>query len=141
MAALSDKSNSTNVAITRTYRDIPLSFQKHPGTGDVRPLKDIDAVKQSVKNLILTNFGDRPFQFDIGSNVTSLLFEPASGFTAQAIKTEILECLRTKEPRVNGVTVRVTDNSERNAYVINLAYNVISLNLEVESSFYLRRLR
>ena len=141
MAALSDKSNSTNVAITRTYRDIPLSFQKHPGTGDVRPLKDIDAVKQSVKNLILTNFGDRPFQFDIGSNVTSLLFEPASGFTAQAIKTEILECLRTKEPRVNGVTVRVTDNSDRNAYVINLAYNVISLNLEVESSFYLRRLR
>ena len=141
MAALSDKSNSTNVAITRTYRDIPLSFQKHPGTGDVRPLKDIDAVKQSVKNLILTNFGDRPFQFDVGSNVTSLLFEPASGFTAQAIKTEILECLRTKEPRVNGVTVRVTDNSERNAYVINLAYNVISLNLEVESSFYLRRLR
>ena len=71
MASLSDKSNSTNVAITRTYRDIPLSFQKHPGTGDVRPLKDIDAVKQSVKNLILTNFGDRPFQFDIGSNVTS----------------------------------------------------------------------
>lgn len=141
MAALSDKSNSTNVAITRTYRDIPLSFQKHPGTGDVRPLKDIDAVKQSVKNLILTNFGDRPFQFDVGSNVTSLLFEPASGFTAQAIKTEILECLRTKEPRVNGVTVRVTDNSDRNAYVINLAYNVISLNLEVESSFYLRRLR
>ena len=141
MAALSDKSNSTNVAITRTYRDIPLSFQKHPGTGDVRPLKDIDAVKQSVKNLILTNFGDRPFQFDVGSNVTSLLFEPASGFTAQAIKTEILECLRTKEPRVNGITVRVTDNSDRNAYVINLAYNVISLNLEVESSFYLRRLR
>lgn len=141
MASLSDKSNSTNVAITRTYRDIPLSFQKHPGTGDVRPLRDIDAVKQSVKNLILTNFGDRPFQFDIGSNVTSLLFEPASSFTAQAIKTEILECLRTKEPRVNGVTVRVTDNSDRNAYVINLSYNVISLNLEVESSFYLRRLR
>jgi phage baseplate assembly protein W len=141
MAALSDKSNSTNVSIKRQYRDISLSFLKHPGTGDVRPLTDIDAVKQSVKNLILTNFGDRPFQFDIGSNVTSLLFEPASNFTAQAIKTEILECLRTKEPRINGTTVRITDNSDRNSYVISLYYNVISLNLEVESSFYLRRLR
>ena len=141
MAALSDKSLSTNVAIKRKYRDSPLSFLKHPGTNDVRPLTDIEAVKQSVKNLILTNYGDRPFQFDIGSNVTSLLFEPASGFTSNAIKTEILECLRTKEPRVNGVTVRVSDNSDRNAYKVTLSYNVITLNLEVESSFYLRRLR
>tara|TARA_X000001316_G_C910125_1_gene25677 strand:- start:241 stop:624 length:384 start_codon:yes stop_codon:yes gene_type:complete len=125
----------------KKYRDLPLSFLKHPGTGDVRPINDIDAVKQSVKNLILTNFGDRPFQSKIGSNVSSLLFELVSPFTVEALRRNIETTLREQEPRVNGVIVNVFDDSDRNAYIVKLNYNIVSLNVNVETSFFLRRLR
>ena len=138
---LSDTSNSTQVAITRKYADLPLSFIQHPGTGDIRPLNDLDAVKQSVKNLILTNFGDRPFHPEIGGNVTSYLFEPANGLTAYAIEEEIKKVLKEHEPRVNGVTIRVQDNVDANSFIVHLQYNVLALNVEVQSSFYLKRLR
>ena len=141
---LSDFNNntgSTRVAVKRKYADLPLSFLKHPGTGDIRPLKDIDAVKQSVKNLILTNFGERPFQQGLGGNVTSYLFEPGSGITSYTIQEEIKKVLEEHEPRVNGVTVSVIDDLDRNGFIVNLQYNVLALNTEVESSFYLKRLR
>ena len=131
--ALTDNRNSVTISMPKKYRDLPLSFLKHPGTGDVRPINDIDAVKQSVKNLILTNFGDRPFQSKIGSNVTSLLFELVSPFTIEALRRNIETTLREQEPRVNGVIVNVFDNSDRNAYVIHLNYNVVSLNVNVET--------
>jgi len=139
--ALTDNRNSVTISMPKKYRDLPLSFLKHPGTGDVRPINDIDAVKQSVKNLILTNFGDRPFQSKIGSNVTSLLFELVSPFTVEALRRNIETTLREQEPRVNGVIVNIFDDSDRNAYIVHLNYNVVSLNVNVETSFFLRRLR
>ena len=139
--ALTDNRNSVTISMPKKYRDLPLSFLKHPGTGDVRPINDIDAVKQSVKNLILTNFGERPFQSKIGSNVTSLLFELVSPFTVEALRRNIETTLREQEPRVNGVIVNIFDDSDRNAYIVHLNYNVVSLNVNVETSFFLRRLR
>ena len=138
---LSDSKSSIRVSIPKAYKDLSLAFLKHPGTNDVRPLSDIDAVKQSVKNLILTNHGDRPFNYKIGSNLTSLLFEPVGPFTSNAIRTEITEVLAKNEPRINGVRVNVFDESERNAYIIRLVYTVVSLNTEVDTQFYLKRLR
>jgi phage baseplate assembly protein W len=141
MAAVSDSRTSIRTTMPQRYRDLPLSFIKHPGTGDVRPLNDINAVKQSVKNLILTNYGERPFAPRIGGNVTKYLFEPANPFTAQSIQREIEETIKKQEKRVSGVIVQVADNSEANGYVIQLQYTVVSLNVEVETSFFLQRLR
>ena len=139
--ALSDNKSSVRVAKKQAYSDLPIAFTKHPGTGDIRPIKDIDAVKQSVKNLILTNFGERPFQPNIGSNVTSYLFEPVSAFTVQALRSNIERTLKEQEPRINGVTVTIFDKADENAYAIQLNYNIISLNVSLQSNFYLRRLR
>lgn len=139
--ALYDNKNSQQVSIPKRYRDLPMSFTKHPGTGDVKPVVDIESVKQSVKNLILTNYGERPFKPNLGSNVTSFLFEPANPFTSQALKREIDTTLKEQEPRVNGITTRVFDDADRNAYIIELSYNIVSLNTRVETSFFLRRLR
>jgi phage baseplate assembly protein W len=138
---LSDNSSSTRVAIKRKYADLALSFLKHPGTGDIRPLNDLDAVKQSVKNLVLTNFGERPFHPEIGGNVTSYLFENANGLTSFAIEEEIKKVITEHEPRVNGVTIKVQDNMDANAFIVHMQYNVLALNVEVQSSFYLKRLR
>ena len=70
---------------TRLYRDIALSFETNAATKDVIVKKDVDAVKQSVKNLILTNHYERPFHPEIGSGITNLLFEPLDPITANSL--------------------------------------------------------
>ena len=123
------------------YADIPLDLKIHPNLYDVRPLKDTRAVQQSVKNLVLSNFADRPFQPELGSNVTALLFEPADVGTAIAIREEIVRVLTDHEPRVANITVEVFDNSDRNAYQINIGYTVVISDTREETNFYLERLR
>ena len=132
---------SSNIASSSVYSDLDLLFPIHPARNDITPLKYIEAVKQSVKNLVLTNFFERPFHPEIGGNVTSKLFEPADKFTAIEIRDEIKEVLKNFEPRVNGVNVEVFDNLDANAFVVNIGFNVIFLQVETEVSFNLQRLR
>ncbi len=137
---------SSNIATTSVYSDLSLQMtgftlnqsSTHKEAGIV---KDIEAVKQSVKNLVLTNFFERPFHPEIGGNVTAKLFEPADRFTAIEIRDEIKEVLKNFEPRVNGVNVEVFDNLDANAFVVNIGFNVIYLQVETEVSFNLQRLR
>ena len=137
-----NKDRSSNVSKRGLYSDLPINFKDvHPNYKDIIALKDIDAVKQSVQNLILTNRGERPFQPKIGSNITRLLFEPADLFTASAIKSEIITVLKRYEPRVTDITVQVFDNSDRNAYNIIIGFRVIFSEIPQEINFYLERLR
>ena len=96
------------------YSDLNLFFQRNPN--DISPLRDIDAVRQSVKNLVLTNFFERPFHPELGSNVTALLFEPADQFTGIAIRDEIQKVVEEFEPRVNNVVVQVFADIDANRY-------------------------
>lgn len=142
--ALSDynKNRSSNVLRRNLYSDLPINFKDvHPNLKDILPLRDIDAVKQSVISLILTNQGERPFQPDIGSNITRLLFEPADVFTASAIQREIHAVLKRFEPRVTNIVVQVFDNSDRNAYDITIGFQIIFSEEPQEVNFYLERLR
>ncbi len=141
--ALSDVNPAPQkVAHKNLYTDFPLFFPRtHPGTRDLASVKDLDAVKQAVKTLVLTNFNERPFHPEIGSNVTALLFEPADAFTANAIKEEIIYVLKKYEPRTNGHTVEVSDNSDRNAYEVTIGFNIIFSPTREEINFYLQRLR
>jgi len=113
----------------------------HPQLDDITPLKDIDAVRQAVKNLILTNFYDRPFHPELGSGVTALLFENASIFTAMRIRDEIKRVLEDHEPRVNVIDVDIVDNSDANVYHISIAFNIIHIQRDAEVSFNLQRIR
>ena len=130
---------SSNVAKSRTYSDLNLAMPIHPERKDITPLRDIDAVKQSVKNLVLTNFFESPFHPEIGGNVTAKLFENADMFTAIAIRDEIKTVIQEFEPRVD--QVNVFDDVDRNSYVVNISFNVIFLQIETEISFNLQRLR
>ena len=132
---------SSNISKVVTYSDLDLSFLIHPVLNDVTPLRDLDAVKQAVKNLVLTNFYERPFHPEIGGNVSAKLFEPADRFTASEIRDEIKEVLKRYEPRVNGVNVSVYDRSDANAYTVNIAFNIIFLQIETDVTFNLQRLR
>ena len=96
-------------ASIREYTDLNLSFSKHPVTGDVARLQGADAVKRSVKNLVMTNFYERPFQPSLGCGVYQTLFEPMTTITAQKLQTIITEAIEAYEPRVklNGVIVKL----------------------------------
>ncbi len=140
----SDAQGSTKASITSRellYSDFDLSFIKHPNTKDVTILKDIDAVKQSVKNLILTAQGERPFQPLLGSNVRRLLFEPVDDFTAFDIKEEVQTTLSNFEPRIKILNIDVVSDSDNNRFRLSIEFQMIT-NLETgTTSFYLERIR
>lgn len=133
---------TTNVARQVLFSDLDLRMNIHPLRQDIVPLFDTEAVKNAVKNLVLTNFNERPFQPFLGSNIRALLFEPLDGFTARTIKTEITYVIERYEPRVNGVNVIVSEDSDNNAYNISVYFNIAGIpNSGNTVDFQLRRLR
>ena len=130
------------VAAIQTYSDLDLRDPFiSPFTKDVIPVTDIMAVKNAVRNLVLTNFYETPFDPFRGSNIRALLFENANTYTALAINKEITRVLIQHEPRVNVTGVNVVDNSDVNAYEVTINFNIIALNTEAALNFYLERIR
>ena len=107
---------------TRLYKDISLSFTRHPITGDIAKLTDADAVKRSVSNLINTDFYERPFHPEIGSDVRRTLFEPVDETTAMNLTTYIEEVIVNYEPRADLASVRVDADIDRNGYNIVIEF-------------------
>ena len=132
---------STLVSRSQSYSDLDLSLTLHPDFHDIIPLQDIDAVTNAVRNLLLTNFNERPFQPDVGGNLRGLLFEPADQFTIHAVKQYITRCLIKFESRVDSVSIDITDDSDNNQYVVQLSFQVISLAQNVDMTIYLQRIR
>ena len=131
----------TNRASNRVYSDLDLSFAKHPVYNDIMPLKDIEAVKQSVRNLLLTNRGERLFRPTMGSGVFDLLFENAGVFTYQAVRDNIMDTLKILEPRVNQISVDISDDSDNNTLNVRVQFNITGVANNQSVDFYLERLR
>lgn len=131
---------SAVVSRRKPYSDLDVTLTRDV-TNDISPLKDIDAVKAAVKNLVLTSFGERPFQPNLGSAVKSILFEPADRISIAILKDSIYTVLQKNEPRIDSITIQIYDESENNRYMVDLGFRVISLNQEVDVSFYLQRVR
>jgi phage baseplate assembly protein W len=144
MMALSDYNGATvsgTVAQKRLYADFDMMMSIHPIKKTLSPLKDIDAVKASVKHLVLTNFYERPFQPQLGSNLRALLFEQADAFTAIALKKAIIDVLIEYEPRVDNITCQISDDPDNNSYVVTVGFTVISLSSNTEVTLSVQRLR
>ena len=112
---------------TRLYSDLGLSFERNVATKDLIVKKDVDAVKQSVRNLILTNHYERPFHPEIGSNVTALLFEPMNPITANVLQRTIAEVIENFEPRARLVSVIASAQPDRNAYEVTISFYVVNV--------------
>lgn len=132
---------STQVARSQVYSDLDLSLTLHPDFHDIIPLTDIDAVSNAVRNLLVTNFTEFPFQMDVGGNISALLFEPADPFTLHALQQYITRCLLKFEPRIDNVIVDVIDDSDNNQYSVELTFRVINLAQTVDMTVYLQRIR
>jgi phage baseplate assembly protein W len=142
MRAQSDYNESKSIVVSRNsiYSDLDLAFGIHPVYKDVLPINDIDAVKNSIKNLVLTNYYERPFQPDLGGNISALLFENGNAFTAYEIQERIADLIEKYETRVEDVTVNVVDDIDVNAYRVTIRFTVIN-RTDAELVFYLTRIR
>jgi hypothetical protein len=141
---LSDKNvrekQSQIVSKRRQYSDFDLRLEPII-KNDIVPLTDIDAVKTSVRNLILTNHSDRPFQPYLGCNLRALLFEPADQFTIFALHEDIRFNLLKFEPRIKDLSIRVRYDDAQSTYNISLAFTIIAQNQAVEMTIRLQRIR
>lgn len=132
---------SALVSRGKQYADLDLSLIPHPNKKDIIPLTDIAAVRNAVKNLVLTGRYERPFQPEISSGVTSLLFENSTPDTIFMLKSNIRDVISKYEPRVSNVYVQVQDDSDNNAYYVTITFNVVSVDTETEVQLYLERVR
>ena len=142
---LSDK-NSTDylarpVSRKRAYSDFDGAMNLHPIRNDLVSVTDTDAVRQSVRNLILTNHYEVPFAPSRGGNLASVLFEQVTRFTSLDVENSIRSTLESDEPRIDQISVIVNDQSDSNAYYVTVFFRIISTNVQAEINFNLERVR
>lgn len=135
------QTETTPSNLLRTFKDLDLSFNIHPIKKDINKHTAERAIINSVKNLLLTNHFERPFQPFLGSNIRSLLFEPMDGIIAKAIDTEIRNTLRNFEPRVEMVDLVVVADYDNNGFNVTLTVRPINLSNSIQINFFLERVR
>jgi phage baseplate assembly protein W len=131
---------------TPDYIDLDLDFIPHPTTRDVVKKRGVDAIKRSVRNLILTNYYDRPFRSYIGSNAQRILFDNINPLTANFLKDAIIETIVNFEPRVELLNdenrgVKVTVSPDNNGYNVRIAFIIINRGEPASINIFLERLR
>tara|TARA_E500000178_G_scaffold339637_1_gene381337 strand:- start:990 stop:1418 length:429 start_codon:yes stop_codon:yes gene_type:complete len=136
------QSQNTSTRNVRQYSDLDLFFGKRNSDSDVNRITDIQAVKRSVRNLVLLNHFEKPFHPEIGSGVRDMLFELMTPVTAQILTRKIEDVITNFEPRARLVSVRALPNLDRNAYEVYIEFYVINTPTElVDVSVLLERLR
>ena len=132
LTALRDaERNNESTLNVKTYRDLDLFFTRRSRDSDVNVLTNVTAVKRSVRNLVLTNFYEKPFHPEIGSGVRDLLFEIVSPLTAIALAQSVEDVINNYEPRALLLGVDVIDNIDANAYDITVTFEVINAPGEI----------
>ena len=132
---------TVDINSTRTFRDLDLNFTTHPIRKDINTHKNEYAIINSVKNLVLTNHYERPFQPEIGSNIRRLLFENVDAITAAQIEREITETVENFEPRVQVSKVTAAADPDNNGYKVTLEFFVINNANPITINFFLERIR
>ena len=112
------------MATTLSYKDINITFKKHPVTNDVVVSRDESAIKQAIVNLLLTNKGERLMNPRYGSDIRRFLFEPLDYGTGFQIKANIRDTLDRFEPRISVLDIKCTPNFDDNGFDVVLQYNV-----------------
>lgn len=136
---------SRNINLDRdaqVYKDLDLFFGRKSATKDISKVNGIQAIKRSVRNLILTNIYEKPFHPEIGSGIRGLLFEPLSPITAFVLSQKVEDVIENFEPRARLVGVKANPDLDRNAYEITVEFYVQNAPTElVDTTVLLERLR
>ena len=126
----------------RQYTDLDLFFSKKATSKDISKVTDIQAVKRSIRNLVLTNHYEKPFHPEIGSGVRGILFEPMTPLTAHILTRKIEDVIENFEPRARLISVRAQPKLDRNEYEVTIEFFVVNAPTElVDLTVFLERLR
>ena len=141
MAIYDSQTQSKSTRNSRNYRDIDLDFARNPVTNDVNVVEDVIAVKRSVRNLIQTNFYERPFHPEIGCGVRELLFENFTPVTGIFIQRKVEEVITNYEPRARISSVTVNEQPDRNGIDVTVYFYVMNMPNPVSVTTVLQRIR
>ena len=136
-SATTNNSNRQN----QKFSDIDLDFTRNTVTSDVAMVTDVVAVKRSVKNLVQTNFYERPFQPELGCGIRELLFENFTPMTKVFLERKIEEVLINYEPRVDLQNVQVDDDQDGNRLVVDIYFYVVGVPGPQQVQTFLQRVR
>ena len=126
---------------TRQFTDLDLNFTPHPVTGDVGFKVDENAIKQAVKNLVLTQNFERPFHSEIGSSLRSLLFEPATPMTKEILRKTISDTITNFEPRVELIDVEIRYKLDDTAVDVRVIFKIVNTFTPIDVNLTLERTR
>jgi len=126
---------------SRQYKDLDLNFLIHPVRKDINKHKDEMAVINSIKNLMMTNHYERPFQPDLGSNVRRLLFENLDKITAISMDREIRQVVENYEPRAQIKTLDILPDVDNNGFSVRMEFYIMNMTDPVTINFFLERVR
>jgi phage baseplate assembly protein W len=126
---------------SRQYKDLDLNFLIHPVRKDINKHKDEMAVINSIKNLMMTNHYERPFQPDLGSNVRRLLFENLDKITAISMEREIRQVIENYEPRAQIKNLDILPDLDNNGFSVRMEFYIMNMTDPVTINFFLERVR
>ena len=126
---------------SKIFKDLNLDFQQNTATKDIQKLKDIEAVKRSVRNLVNTNHYEKPFHPEIGSNLRAMLFELMTPQMNHVITKQIENLINNYEPRCRLVQVHTQPMFDRNGYACQISFYVVNHPEPVTVESFLERLR
>ena len=118
--------------ISKGFKDISAIFEVNPLNDDLIVLKNSNAIARSIRNLIFTNRGDKPFNPFLGSRVNKMLFDPMDQISSVSLRSEIERTINSFEPRVNLDKVTVTPNFDENQYDIVIKYQIIGIDVDAQ---------
>lgn len=124
-----------------SFSDFLNSFDKHPMNDSLVKVTNENAIKQSIRNLVLTNLGERFFQPEIGSNVNKSLFEPNDIITAENISFYVKSTIQHNEPRINLIRVEVIPRIDESVFNVNIIFSIINNPYPINLSLTLRKVR
>ena len=124
------------------YSDFLINFDENPVTGNLARVTNEESVKQSIRNLILTNRSERPFQPLVGSRINSLLFENFDSSLVSSLETEIRETISLYEPRANIERINIVESEiDNNSLEITILFSIINIPQIIEMTLFLKRVR
>ena len=112
---------------SRAFKDINLSFKRHPVTNDVVTIRDEDAIKRSVKNIIFTILGEKPFEPEFGSVINNSLFELNTSTNEMRVSDEIKQSLINYEPRIQDIKVTTSIYPDSNELNCTVQYDIVGI--------------
>ena len=112
--------------VSQGFKDISMSFESNPLTDDLIAIKNENAIARSIRNIVFTQPGEKFFEPDFGSDISTILFENIDDITGDSIADQIRQSINNWEPRVNLIDIETFPNFDNNAFDVRISYEIIA---------------